>query len=130
MKYSTIFLLFGTLSLNLNASVPATILLSKFNGQIINLQETEKTIDIQGVNYNAVIKKEKCNKIVISNLQTEIKNLSSKSFKHKGKDALSVNVFTQAKNISPQSPLGKFLLNFNQKMITFKSEANLACQKK
>jgi hypothetical protein len=128
MNYSTLFILFVTLPLS--ASAPQTILLSKLNGQVIVLDETERSVHIQGVNYKAVINKEKCNEIVIGNLQTEIKNLSSKSFKHKGKDALSVNVFTQAKNISPQSPLGKFLLNFNQKMITFKSEANLACQKK
>ena len=128
MNYSIIFLILGTITLH--AAIPNTILDGKFNGHVVILNETLKTMEIQGSNYNTVIYKEKCNEVVLRYLHQEIKNLSSKSFEHKGKDALSVKVFNQTKNISPQSPLGKYLLNFNQKMITLKSEANLACQKK
>jgi hypothetical protein len=58
-----------------------------------------------------------------------LKKLEKKSLSVKTPDALNLIVMDQPKQVSPQSPLGKFVLNIEQPLLTLKKETASACKK-
>ena len=124
MNYLIALLSFASFSLS--ASAPQMLLVAP-NAR---MQEDPKSIIINGTHFKTVIVKAPCNGPVLRYLKHDLETLSAKSFSLKSPGTLEVSVLQQKKTIAPGSPLGRFIENFDQKMITLQKEVKLACRKK
>lgn len=111
------------------APVPKKIITTDFKGQKTKVFETAEQLnfDVNGV--ISSIPLEKCSEEIREMFYRKLSQLAKKSINVRDADSMMIEVFTLKKRVSPNSPLGTYVKNITQHLLTLKISSESACKK-
>ncbi|MGE3610444.1 MAG: hypothetical protein AB7I27_12715 [Bacteriovoracaceae bacterium] len=126
MRYLFFYILFIS---TVFSSTSKVILSSNLNGKIISISETKEEFSYTADGISEVIPKKKCSEKNLKQFYSNLHEQSKKSLSLKSGNVVQVTIWGKKKKVGLNSPLGNYLQNIVQHLLTLKKESAIACKK-